>query len=139
MDGRVSPHHRWLLGELMRHLEFIEATMERLDTEIAARVKPFEEAVPRLCQVPGIERVAAWGLLAEIGLGMNQFPDAQHLAKGWASARAIGRAPASAGVGEPGKAACGYDAACVKRPSGSRPSRRTTCRCCSADWPPAAG
>jgi transposase len=83
MDGRVSSHHRWLLGELLRHLEFIESSMERLDKEIAARVEPFADAVRRLCQVPGIDRITAWGLLAEIGLDMNQFPDAKHLAS-WA-------------------------------------------------------
>jgi len=29
---------------------------------------------------PGVERVTAWGLLAEIGLDMNQFPSSGHLA-----------------------------------------------------------
>src|SRR2546427_3960454 len=33
--------------------------------------------------IPGVDRVTAWGLLAEIGLDMSQFPDAQHLAS-WA-------------------------------------------------------
>ena len=39
--------------------------------------------VVRLCTIPGVDRVTAWGLLAEIGLDMSQFPDAQHLAS-WA-------------------------------------------------------
>jgi len=44
---------------------------------------PFRDEVVRLCTIPGVDRVTAWGLLAEIGLNMNQFPSAAHLAS-WA-------------------------------------------------------
>lgn len=33
--------------------------------------------------MPGLDRVSAWGIISEIGLDMQQFPDAQHLAS-WA-------------------------------------------------------
>jgi transposase len=47
------------------------------------RLGPFQSEVARLCTIPGVDRVTAWGLLAEIGLSMKQFPEAQHRA-GWA-------------------------------------------------------
>jgi transposase len=83
LEGRVSDHHRFLLQELMEHLEFIESKMSRLEQEIEKRLRPFEETVERLCTVPGIDRISAWGIISEIGLEMSQFPDEAHLAS-WA-------------------------------------------------------
>src|SRR5215813_3342602 len=83
LEGRVTQHHRFLLGELMDHLEFVESKMSKLETEIAARLAPFQDQIKRLCEVPGINCVSAWGIISEIGLDMNQFPDAAQLAS-WA-------------------------------------------------------
>jgi transposase len=43
----------------------------------------WEEAVILLCRIPGISERAASGILAEIGVNMQQFPTASHLAS-WA-------------------------------------------------------
>ena len=84
LQGRVRAHHRFLLQELLDHLEFLESKMIRLEEEIGERLRPFEDQVRRLCTIPGISRVSAWGIISEIGLDMSQFPDAQHLAS-WAA------------------------------------------------------
>src|SRR6266436_422550 len=83
LEGRVTAHHRFLLRELLDHLYFVESKMQRVEQEVAERLGPFQSEVARLCTIPGVDRVTAWGLLAEIGLSMKQFPDAQHLAS-WA-------------------------------------------------------
>ena len=83
LEGRVTAHHRFLLRELLDHLYFVESKMQRIEQEVAERLGPFQSEVARLCTIPGVDRVTAWGLLAEIGLNMKQFPDAQHLAS-WA-------------------------------------------------------
>jgi transposase len=83
LEGRVTPHHRFLLRELLDHLEFVEAKIGRLETTIDERLRPFADVVRRLCTIPGVDRVSAWGIVAEIGLDMAQFPDARHLAS-WA-------------------------------------------------------
>ena len=83
LEGRVSDHPRFLLGELIEHWEFIESKRSRLEQEIEERLRPFEETVERLRTVPGIDRISAWGIVSEIGLEMGQFPDAAHLAS-WA-------------------------------------------------------
>jgi transposase len=83
LEGRVSSHHRFLLRELLDHFYFVESKMRRIEQEVEERLRPFQSAVIRLCTIPGVDRVTAWGLLAEIGLNMEQFPDAPHLAS-WA-------------------------------------------------------
>jgi len=83
LEGRVSAHHRFLLKELLDHLEFVEGKMTKLEKEIAVRMAPYADQLQRLCAVPGIDRVSAWGIVSEIGVDMQQFPDAQHLAS-WA-------------------------------------------------------
>jgi len=83
LQGRVTPHHRFLLRELLDHLYFVQSKMQRIEQEVAERLGPFQSEVARLCTIPGVDRVTAWGLLAEIGMSMKQFPDAQHLAS-WA-------------------------------------------------------
>jgi transposase len=83
LEGHITAHHRFLLRELLDHLYFVESKMLRIEQEIAERLGPFQSEVARLCTIPGVDRVTAWGLVAEIGLNMTQFPDAQHLAS-WA-------------------------------------------------------
>jgi transposase len=83
LQGRISRHPRFLLRELLDHFYFVESKMQRIEKEVAERLDPFQSEIAQLCTIPGVDRVTAWGLLAEIGLNMNQFPDAQHLAS-WA-------------------------------------------------------
>lgn len=83
LEGRIRSHHRFLLKELLEHLEFVESKMARLEQEIGEHLRPFEERVDRLCTIPGVEWLTASGLIAEIGVNMEQFPDAAHLSS-WA-------------------------------------------------------
>jgi transposase len=57
--------------------------MRRIERETGERLSPLQSEVARPCTIPGVDRVTPWGLLAEIGLSIKQFPDARHLA-GWA-------------------------------------------------------
>ncbi len=57
--------------------------MRRIEHEVEERLGPFQSEVARLCTIPGVDRVTAWALVAEIGLNIKQFPDAEHLAS-WA-------------------------------------------------------
>jgi len=83
LEGRMTEHHRFLLRQLCDHLRFTETKLSEIEQEIERRLRPFQDEVTRLCTIPGVNRVTAWGLLAEIGLNMDQFPSAAHLAS-WA-------------------------------------------------------
>jgi transposase len=84
LEGMLSDHQRGLLKRLMRQLETQESEVADLTREIEARVAPWEERIERLVQIPGIERISAWTILAEIGTDMSVFEDAQNLAS-WAA------------------------------------------------------
>src|SRR5207245_5204710 len=83
LEGRITEHHRFLLRALLEDLRHAESKITAIEAEVDQRNRPFEEEVARLCTIPGVSRVTAWGLLAEIGLNMQQFPSAAHLAS-WA-------------------------------------------------------
>ncbi len=83
LSGRVGPHQRFLLAEQLAHIDSLDASLERLSAEIAERMRPFDQLIDRLDAIPGIGRVIAEVLLAEIGVDMTRFPTANHLAS-WA-------------------------------------------------------
>ena len=83
LEGRVTEHHRFLLKEMLDDLRHVESKMTKVEAEIEKRLRPFQDEVDRLCTIPGVDKVTAWGLLSEIGLNMEQFPTAGHLAS-WA-------------------------------------------------------
>lgn len=79
--GEIEDHHRFLLGMLWDEVEFLEKQIERLSTRIAEVLPPpFVEAVTRLQTIPGIDRRAAEGIVAEVGADLKSFPSAGHLA-----------------------------------------------------------
>jgi transposase len=83
LHGRVTDHHRFLLRNLLDHVEYVEGMIERFSTRIEHIIAPFAAERDRLMTIPGVERRAAECLLAEIGTNMGQFPSAAHLAS-WA-------------------------------------------------------
>lgn len=81
LRGRVTAHHRFLLGELMEDLQFVESKIERLDRQIAPQTDV--ELVARLCTIPGVDLLTAWTILAELGSDMGVFASPKHAAS-WA-------------------------------------------------------
>jgi transposase len=80
LTGRMAPHQRFLLAQQLAHVDFLEATIERVSAEIAERLRTSEDAIARLVTIPGVGRRTAEVLVAEVGTDMDQFPTAQHLA-----------------------------------------------------------
>ena len=83
LEGLVGPHQRLLLGTHLRHLDFLDGEIARLDEEVAARLRPFEQVLERVDAIPGIGRRVAEDILSEIGTDMSRFPTAAHLTS-WA-------------------------------------------------------
>lgn len=81
LHGRVTEHHRFLLGLFLDELGHLEGLIGRLTARITEVLPaPFAEAVQRLATIPGIDVRAAENILAEIGVDMDVFPTDGHLA-----------------------------------------------------------
>lgn len=82
-QGLVGAHQRMMLQSQLRHLDFLDQEITHLDEEVSQRMHPFEEAIQRIDEIPGLGRRTVEQVLAEIGLDMRRFPSAEHLAS-WA-------------------------------------------------------
>ena len=80
LRGLVGDHQRFMLTAQLRHLDFLNSEIERLDQEAARRVQPFEETVAAVDTIPGVGRRTAEVIMAEIGADMTRFPTSGHLA-----------------------------------------------------------
>jgi transposase len=76
LEGRVEDHHRFILQMQL-------ARLEQLDERIDAKLAPYREHHTRLTVIPGIDRVIAATIVAELGTDMSVFKSAAHLAA-WA-------------------------------------------------------
>ena len=81
--GRVGAHQRFLIAEHLAQLDSLDASIARVSTEIADRLRPLQETLARLDTIPGIGCYLAEALVAEIGTDMTRFASAAHLAS-WA-------------------------------------------------------
>ena len=83
LHGRVSDHHRFMLQLLMEQHDNLDKAIEQLVSRIDAMVRPNEEVIRRLSTIPGVDRLSAQLILAEIGTDMSRFRSAAHIAS-WA-------------------------------------------------------
>ena len=83
LEGLLQPHHRFLIEQLLCHVDFLDEAIERVSDEIRGRLSPFEGKIELLLSIPGVSRRIAEVILAEIGADMSRFPSSAHLAS-WA-------------------------------------------------------
>ena len=83
LEGRVQPHHRFLLTRILAHIDFLEESICTVYQEIAERLRPFEEAVELLQSIPVLQETAIASIVSEIGTDMSRFPSDKHIAS-WA-------------------------------------------------------
>jgi len=83
LEGRFRPHHRFMVAEILVHLDFLDEAIERVSQEVMTCVVPFSRVMEALDQIPGIDRRVAEGVVSEIGTDMDWFPSDRHISS-WA-------------------------------------------------------
>lgn len=80
LQGRFRPHHRFLLGEILSHLDFLDEALERVSKEVENRLAPFSKQIELLATITGVKQRVAEGVISEIGVDMSRFPSHRHCA-----------------------------------------------------------
>ena len=80
LSGRMGPHQRFLLQEQLALVDSMDASIQRVNEEIARRLQPHTDVFERLDDIPGIGPRIIQIVLAEIGPDVRRFPTAAHLA-----------------------------------------------------------
>lgn len=84
LQGTLTAHQRLLLARMLGQMSELERQLADLTSDIELRVACHEELIGRIATIPGLDRISAWTVLAEIGTDMTVFGDAAHLAS-WAA------------------------------------------------------
>ena len=82
LKGRITPHQRFMLTDLLLHLDFLDERLVSVEAEIDSQLSQlprFQEAVRLLDTIPGVDRLTAVTIVAEIGVDMSRFPSDRHL------------------------------------------------------------
>jgi transposase len=83
LAGNFDAHHAVAARQILDHIDFVTASITALDTEIAARLRPYQAVVDLLVDSPGLGQRSIEVIVAETGADMTRFPSAARLAS-WA-------------------------------------------------------
>ena len=79
LTDNPQPMHQELLSLQLERLQLIDAQIARLNGMIAQALKPHQEAVARLAEVPGFGVDSAQQVISEVGVQAKTFPSAAQL------------------------------------------------------------
>ncbi len=81
LDGQLSDRHRFVLKKIRSHMDYLETELDELNRQIVAAMEPYKEEWKLLQTMPGIDKMSAAVLLAEIGTDMSVFGSQQRFCK----------------------------------------------------------
>src|SRR2546425_4263577 len=79
LAGHFGPPHRFLLGQILAKIDFLDEAITQLIQEIDRVITPFETMLANLDTIPGVNRKAAVTIVAESTGDMSRFATAGHL------------------------------------------------------------
>lgn len=83
LHGKLEEHHRFMLQTQLDRVERIAGDIAAMDERIDQELEPHRTEMDLLRQIPGVDRVVAMTIIAELGKDMSVFPTAGHAAA-WA-------------------------------------------------------
>jgi transposase len=76
LTGRSHPMHGQMLALQLERLRLLDEQIAKLNSLIAQAMKPHQDAVIRLAEVPGLGIDSAQQVIAEVGVTASTFPSA---------------------------------------------------------------
>jgi transposase len=83
LDGKISDRHRFVLEMISMHIQALQREIQRIDSQVFAAMKLYQEEWQLLQTIPGMDQITAAMLLVEIGSDMNRFGSRERLSS-WA-------------------------------------------------------
>ncbi|MEW6003646.1 MAG: IS110 family transposase [Nitrospirota bacterium] len=84
IDGNLDNDKKFLLNEMIKHLQWLARKIMKLNDEILSDIEPFKKECQLIQTIPAINAISASSVIAEIGCNMEQFDsDSAHLSS-WA-------------------------------------------------------
>jgi len=83
LEGRITPHHRFMLHTIQESIDEKERLIEKLDKQIEIAIGEYAVPVDLLQSIPGVGKDSAVSILSEVGANMSVFPNEHHLSS-WA-------------------------------------------------------
>jgi transposase len=80
LQGELTSAHRFVLDELMQHVEDIEVRIRRFDQKLLEGLSDAGDALMVLQTIPGVDLIGAAMLLVEIGADMSVWGNEERLA-----------------------------------------------------------
>jgi transposase len=80
LDGDLTVEHRFVLHELIAHIEEVERRIDRFDHYLLDQLAPYRTTLALMQTIPGIDAIGAALLLVEIGDEMRAFGSVDRLA-----------------------------------------------------------
>jgi len=83
LEGKLEPHHRFLLGLQLKRVHAAEEDLATLEQQIQQRLEPYAAQLALLDEIPGVNRGLAGAIIAELGVDMKVFERVSQLTS-WA-------------------------------------------------------
>lgn len=80
LEGRLGEHHRVLLRLHLRRLRELDRDLAELELYLEKKLKPYAAQHALLMEIPGVDRILAAVLIAELGINMEVFGSATRAA-----------------------------------------------------------
>lgn len=83
LNGKFTSHHKFMLSQILKSMESINGFIKEVEDEMDKYLNMMTIEVQFLQTMPGVSKLIALAILAEIGTDMSVFPTSKHLAS-WA-------------------------------------------------------
>jgi transposase len=83
LEGRLEEHHRFLLRIQLRRLRQVDADLGELEKHLFEKLRPYAPQHALLMEIPGVDRILAAVIVAELGVDMSVFGSVARVAS-WA-------------------------------------------------------